>query len=67
MLERPSNRSDQLDRKPGELVRLAGQLVDKAHGLGENAIITSGAEAGCEVGIERGGLVTDYPAERTSI
>jgi hypothetical protein len=42
------------------LVRLSGQLIDEVHGLGEGTIVAVAAEAGREVGIKCGSLVTEY-------
>ena len=42
------------------LARLLGQVIDEAHGLGEGAVVAVVAEAGREIGIECGGLVTKY-------
>ena len=53
-------RQRQRDLKLGSLIRLSGQLPFETDGLGEDAILVLRAEAGCEVGIERGALVTEY-------
>ena len=44
----------------GPLIRLPGPLAFESDGLGEDAVLAGRAEAGDEVGIERGGLVTEY-------
>jgi len=42
------------------LTRLSGQRAFEADGFGEDAILVLRAEAGCEVGIDRVGLVTEH-------